>query len=198
MLGCVVLLASSLAQAAEPRLEVEAGQETLSFTRDELLARPDAATIEVPPYAESQFREDFHRVTEGLTDPDLSEHLIRRSRPTVAWMRERGIRWILMHGRQSYMVGGKHRFWGGLNVEAVGGGPGLVQMLLERADAAGIEVRYAHAAHRLLQDQAGRVIGVQVRTPAGLRDFPARAVVLASGGFEANPEWRTRYLPLLG
>jgi tricarballylate dehydrogenase len=92
------------------------------------------------------------------------------------------------------MVGGKHRFWGGLNVEAVGGGPGLVQMLLERAEAAGIEVRYAHAAHRLLQDQAGRVIGVQVRTPAGLRDLPARAVVLASGGFEANPEWRTRYL----
>jgi tricarballylate dehydrogenase len=158
------------------------------------LSDEEAATIEVPPYSESQFRDDFHRVTEGLTDPDLSEHLIRRSRATVAWMRERGIRWILMHGRQSYMVGGKHRFWGGLNVEAVGGGPGLVQMLLERAEVAGIDVRYAHAAHRLIQDERGRVIGVQVRTPDGLRDFHARAVVIASGGFEANPEWRTRYL----
>jgi tricarballylate dehydrogenase len=148
----------------------------------------------VPPYPESQFRDDLLRVTEGLTDTDLSEHLIRRSRATVAWMRERGLRWILMHGRQSYKVDGKHRFWGGLNVEAVGGGPGLVQMLLDRAEAAGIEVRYSHAAHRLIQDEAGRVTGVQVRTPAGLRELSARAVVIAAGGFEANPEWRTRYL----
>src|SRR4029453_16125972 len=158
------------------------------------LSDEEAASIEVPPYPESQFRDDLQRVTEGLTDTDLSEHLIRRSRATVAWMRERGIRWILMHGRQSYKVGGKHRFWGGLNVEAVGGGPGLVQIPPDPAEAAGIEVRYSHAAHRLIQDGTGRVTGVQVRTPAGLRDLAARAVVIAAGGFEANPEWRTRYL----
>src|SRR5437899_3391441 len=33
-----------------------------------------------------------------------------------------------------------------------------------------------------------------VRTPAGTETIPAGAVVLASGGFEANPEMRTRYL----
>jgi tricarballylate dehydrogenase len=38
------------------------------------------------------------------------------------------------------------------------------------------------------------VTGVVTRRPDGFREVPCRAVVLASGGFEANPEWRTRYL----
>ena len=47
ILGFLFLLASSLAQAAEPSLDVTAGGKTRSFTRDELLARADAARIEV-------------------------------------------------------------------------------------------------------------------------------------------------------
>ena len=45
-LGCL-LLVPGFASAAEPAVEVEVGAEKRSFTRDELLARPDAATIEV-------------------------------------------------------------------------------------------------------------------------------------------------------
>ena len=36
--------------------------------------------------------------------------------------------------------------------------------------------------------------GVAARGPEGLEEISARAVILACGGFEANPEWRTRYL----
>ena len=50
--------------------------------------------------------------------------LVRESQATVQWMNARGIRWIPMFGRQAYKVGGKFRFWGGLVLEAVGGGPG--------------------------------------------------------------------------
>jgi mono/diheme cytochrome c family protein len=46
ILLCFLLL-SGLAPAAEPTLTVTIGKETRSFTRGELLARPDAATIEV-------------------------------------------------------------------------------------------------------------------------------------------------------
>ena len=42
-----LLLASSIAHAAEPTVQVEVGTEKRAFTRDELLARPDAVTIEV-------------------------------------------------------------------------------------------------------------------------------------------------------
>jgi tricarballylate dehydrogenase len=45
-----------------------------------------------------------------------------------------------------------------------------------------------------MTNEAGAVTGVVVRGPGGLETLPARAVVLASGGFEANVEMRTRYL----
>jgi mono/diheme cytochrome c family protein len=48
MLGCLLLLAAGIARAGDPALEVSVGGETRSFTRDELLARPEATTIEVP------------------------------------------------------------------------------------------------------------------------------------------------------
>ena len=154
----------------------------------------EAASVEIPPYTEANFYDDLMRVTENLSDPDLADVLVAQSRPTVAWLRSHGIRWILMFGRQSYKVGDRHRFWGGLAVEAVGGGPGLVQALYDRAAALGIEVRYETKATRLLLDDRGVIRGVVCRGPAGFAEIAARAVVLASGGFEANPEWRTRYL----
>ena len=43
-----MLLLPVAARAAEPAVEVEVGAEKRSFTREELLARPDAATIEIP------------------------------------------------------------------------------------------------------------------------------------------------------
>jgi tricarballylate dehydrogenase len=109
-------------------------------------------------------------------------------------MRDRGVRWIPMFGRQAYKVGGKFRFWGGLVLEAVGGGPGLIDMEYASAAKAGIEVRFETKAMRLVTDERGAVTGVVVRTSSGTETIAARAVVLASGGFEANPEMRTRYL----
>jgi len=99
-----------------------------------------------------------------------------------------------MFGRQSFRVEGTHRFWGGLSVEAVGGGPGLVQALYARAQALGVEVRYATKATRLLLSDQGAIRGVVYRSLQGFGEITAGAVVLAAGGFEANPEWRTRYL----
>jgi len=43
-------------------------------------------------------------------------------------------------------------------------------------------------------DSQGAVSGVVTRHAGGFREIGCRAAVIASGGFEANPEWRTRYL----
>jgi tricarballylate dehydrogenase len=134
------------------------------------------------------------RVTEDCADPDMALFLVRESQNTVRWMKDRGIRWIPMFGRQAYKVGGKFRFWGGLVLEAVGGGPGLIDMEYASAAKAGIDVRFETKATRLITDDRGRVTGIMVRTPEGTETISAGAVVLASGGFEANPEMRTRYL----
>ncbi len=158
------------------------------------LSDEEKASMEVDPYTEEQFYDDLMRVTEDCADPDLAMLVVRESQSTVRWMGDRGIRWIPMFGRQAYKVGGRFRFWGGLVLEAVGGGPGLIDMAYASAAKAGIEVRFEAKATRLVTDDRGAIKGVVVRTPAGTETLATRAVVLAAGGFEANPEMRTRYL----
>jgi tricarballylate dehydrogenase len=58
----------------------------------------------------------------------------------------------------------------------------------------GIEIRYETGGVRLTQAESGRVTGIVARGPEGFATFNAKAVVLACGGFETNPEWRLRYL----
>jgi tricarballylate dehydrogenase len=158
------------------------------------LSDAEAQAMDVDPYTETHFFDDLARLSEHLSDPDLAETLVRRSRPTIVWMRSRGLRFIPMFARQAYKVGDRHRFWGGMAIEVVGGGPGLVEALYEAADKMGIEVRYEAKASRLVLDKRGTISGVVVRDADGFRELPCRGVVLASGGFEANPEWRSRYL----
>src|SRR5439155_291435 len=83
--------------------------------------------------------------------------------PTMRWMKAQGIRWIPMFGRQAYKVGGKFTFFGNLVLEAVGGGPGLIDMEYESAKKVGIDVRFEAKAQRLLTDPRGAVTGVEIR-----------------------------------
>jgi len=144
-------------------------------------------------YTADQFFDDMARVTQHRADPDLVELLVTRSFATLNWMREKGVRLIPIYGRQAFEVDGRFKFWGGLTVEAVGGGPGLVAMLTAAARQRGIDIRYRTRALDLLYD-GDRVEGVRVRADGVMQELRAEAVVLACGGFEANSEWRTRYL----
>jgi tricarballylate dehydrogenase len=74
-----------------------------------------------------------------------------------------------------------------------GGGPGLVQDLTDTAAKKGVEIFYETRAVSLDYD-GERVAGVRAQRRGKPAGFRARSVVLACGGFEANPEWRTRYL----
>jgi tricarballylate dehydrogenase len=154
----------------------------------------ECAGIDVGAYPQPQFYDDLMRVTEGLADPDLAQTLVSRAYPTVLWMREQGLRWVLLYGRQAYRVGDKLRFWGGLIAEAIGGGEGLSDALFDMALKKGIRVQYDSKATDLHIDDHGRITGLTARVGDQFQRLETAAVVLAAGGFEANPEWRTRYL----
>ncbi|MCH8089169.1 MAG: FAD-dependent tricarballylate dehydrogenase TcuA [Chloroflexi bacterium] len=158
------------------------------------MADEEAASIEVGSYPQRAMYEDIMRVTEGLSDPDLLQAVVSQAYPTIQWMRAKGLNWVLMYGRQAFEVEGKHRFYGGLITEAVGGGKGLVDGLFKAAEEQGAEVLYDAKTNRLVTDNSGRVTGVVAQTPEGRTQIEAGAVVLACGGFEANPEMRARYL----
>jgi tricarballylate dehydrogenase len=144
-------------------------------------------------YTAEKFFDDMAMVTQNRANPDLVELLVTKSFEALNWMREKGVRFIPIYGRQAFKIDGKFKFWGGLTVEAVGGGPGLINMLTASAKKRGIEVRYATRAIDLLHT-GNRVEGVRVRHDGNDSEIKAKSVVLACGGFQANPEWRTRYL----
>ncbi|MBO0840984.1 MAG: FAD-dependent oxidoreductase [Sciscionella sp.] len=66
-------------------------------------------------------------------------------------------------------------------------GRALVGGLLAGCLKHGVEPLLEHRALRLLID-GGRVTGVVAETPSGERTFSARSVVLATGGFERDPQ----------
>jgi tricarballylate dehydrogenase len=146
----------------------------------------DSNTIE-------EFYDDLYRVTSYRTDPQLSEALITKSLESMVWVRGQGAKFVPNYGAQSAIVNGKRKFFGRFPLTVNGGGAGLVQDLTNTAVRKGIEIFYETRAVSLVYD-GERVLGVRAKRQGKVAEFGARAVVLACGGFEANPEWRTRYL----
>lgn len=146
---------------------------------------------EVPPYPSEEYLADLVKVTEGRTDRQLARVLVSEAQDAVRWLHSLGLRYRLMYERQAYQrPDGSHLFWGGLHIGNVGGGEGLMADHVRVAARLGAEVRYGARATGLVVDD-GRVAGVEVDGRERLR---AESIVLASGGFEANAEWRERYL----
>jgi len=144
-------------------------------------------------YTSDQFYDDLFRLTQYRADPDKAEMLVTKSLETVQWMKSRGVKFQPSYGRQAFKVDGKYRFWGGLCVETWGGGEGLIELETKAAEENGIEILYETKGLSLLYDDE-KVYGLRVKHKGKVREIHAGAVVLASGGFEANPEMRTRYL----
>ena len=169
-----------------------AGVDDLRRVRQDI-SEAEWGRIEAPPYGDDRFLGDIMRVTQGQADKGLTSVLIEHSLPTLRWMTELGMDWqwsVLWSVEQQ----GKLRFSPGAILEAKGKGVGLMAKLFSLAGEHGITVAYGTKMTGFLQQADGRVSGVRVRDASGTEEIPAAAVVLASGGFEANTEMRARYL----
>jgi tricarballylate dehydrogenase len=163
------------------------------LTRVTDLTPEEIASSDYGTNTREEFLDQIYRLTSYRTDPDLSEILVERSLETMVWLRSKNVRFVPNYGRQSGMVNGKRKFFGNMPIEVSGGGAGLVQYLDAAAKKAGIDVFYGTRATSLIYD-GEQVKGVRARKQGKVAEFHARSVVLACGGFEANPEMRTRYL----
>lgn len=152
------------------------------------LLEPDdrLADTVVPAYPASAFEQDMRRVTEGRCDPVLTKLLVSRSTDTLRWLAAKGLRWRLMYERQAYLSHGKWTFFGGLHLGTVGGGKGLIAQHASAAEREGVEVRYGASVTGLDP--------LTYRDVSGEHRVSAKAVVLAAGGFEANPDMRAEHL----
>jgi tricarballylate dehydrogenase len=149
---------------------------------------------EVPPYSPDEYFADLMKVTEGRSDPELARVLVTEAQDAVRWLHSHGLRYRLMYERQAYeRPDGSYLFWGGLHVGNVDGGEVLIADHIRAAAKLGTEVRYGTRATALVAED-GRVVGVQAQNSSGPTEFHAESVILASGGFESNPEWREKHL----
>ncbi|KAL4958580.1 FAD binding domain-containing protein [Aspergillus filifer] len=154
-----------------------------------------AAKIDMEPYTETDFARDIERICLGRSSRELSAILVRESKDAVNWLHSHGVRFQLSFNRQAYEIDGRFKFWGGLALKTQDGGKGLVRDELSAVKAAGVEVRFGTAAKRLiLNTQTGSIKSVLVEDEHGEREIHTKAVVLAAGGFEANPRMRAQYL----
>jgi tricarballylate dehydrogenase len=149
----------------------------------------------VPKYSRETFREDLMRVTEGKSDPELLDLLIDASYDTTCWMQDVAKHeFELARSVMGIKVGNEYKWPRGAIVRTVHEGVGLSATWFKAVEAMGIGIQYDAHVLELTQDPSGRINGVVVRGKDGLQRLQAKAVVLACGGFETNPEWRTRYL----
>jgi tricarballylate dehydrogenase len=149
--------------------------------------------LHLPAYTEEMFAADLQRVTRGRINKELAAVLVRQSNSAIHWMRALGIKWEI----ESYVaVDGRYYFEPGLVIHpsgGVGGGLGQLMQWRDIATRLGIEIRYESRVCRLRGNDR-RVDGVRVSGPDGEYDFLAPALILCSGGFQANTEMRARYL----
>jgi 3-oxo-5alpha-steroid 4-dehydrogenase len=116
---------------------------------------------------------------------------------------------VIQPGTQGLMYTGNEKVWPFRNIAVpaprghkvpvpgdTGGASLVVDLLLRRAAALGVEVRYETAAKELITTPA-RVTGVRWRTTAGTGIVRAGSVILAAGGFVMNAEMVARHVPQL-
>jgi tricarballylate dehydrogenase len=149
-------------------------------TRNMRCAHDSATETLSGPYTEDEFLDDLMRVTGGRTDQDLAHLMIRGSKPMLGWIQQQGVRFQPSLGG-TLSLGRTNSFF-------LGGGRAMLNALYLTAERLGVQVAY-NAEVTGIEVSDGLFSAARVRLGGEERRLPARALVAAAGGFEANIDW---------
>lgn len=138
------------------------------------------------------FYQDTMKGGYNKNDPELLKYLTEKSAETIYWLESLGadLHEIGRSGGQS--VDRIHKGPGGMPV-----GTHLMDVFTKQVKELGIDVRLNTKAVEILTD-GDKVTGIKVENKDGnTYNINAKAVILASGGFGANPELVEKYKPSL-
>lgn len=117
----------------------------------------------------------------GAGEPALGEVICERYPEAIAWLRRRGVdvskTMKVLHGY-------------GYQIDIVEHLKGCVDLV----EKAGGHVVFETTVSTLLQDKDGRVTGARTVHQDGEIDVHAQWTLLATGGFQGNPELRSQYI----
>ena len=153
------------------------------------------------PDSREQALEYLSHATFGQSTPELMEAYVDNVNPMVEFLTSHGIAWDFRQNFNDYYP----EFPGGVpegrgmdpvsTIEGARGGGALARMLQQACEAVGVQFLFSHAAQRLITNPDGSIAGVQADnegTPVNVR--AQRGVVVATGGFDHNPEMVTHFL----
>ncbi|MEM8569959.1 MAG: FAD-dependent tricarballylate dehydrogenase TcuA [Pseudomonadota bacterium] len=131
-------------------------------------------------YGEEEYYDDLLKVTKGRTDPGLARLAIRSSEECYGWMQDHGVRFQpSLSGTLSLSR---------TNAFFLGGGKALVNAYYLTAQDQGIDIAYdAKVTH--IEFDGRRVSQVDAEIGGQSETFTPKAVVVASGGFQADIDW---------
>lgn len=134
-------------------------------------------------YDLDEYYQDLLKVTKGNTDETLAKMIIEQSPECYEWMEKQGVRF------QNSLSGTLSL--GRTNAFFLGGGKALVNALYRTAEQLGVEIHYdAHVDH--LDRGGNKIDRVHATLNGQSHVFAPRAVVAASGGFQADLDWLAR------
>lgn len=131
-------------------------------------------------YLEEEYWDDLLRVTQGNTDEHLARMTIRLTQDALPFLERCGVRF------QPSLTGTLNL--SRTNAFFLGGGKALLNALYAQAARLGIDVLYDTEVQGIELDD-GFVRRLVVSSHGFPTEIGARAVVAASGGFQANIEW---------
>ncbi len=143
-------------------------------------AHAEPTALLTDAYPEAELMADLLRVNDGETDEALARIVVEGSAACVPWMEGFGARF------QTALRGTLHL--SRTNAFFLGGGTALMNRYYAAAERLGIDVLYdAEVVDLELHDGAFHSATIQIA--GSTQRVQAHAVVLASGGFEANLDW---------
>lgn len=131
---------------------------------------------------------DAQRIAHGTIDPVVLRLNVDNAAATIDWLMDLGFRPapgtpVAGEAHEAYST--RRYLWGSNKAVSI---LDTLKPVHDRLVAQGrIELRLQHRMSRLLSDGRGTVTGVAASTPNGEFAFLGRNVVLASGGYAANP-----------
>jgi tricarballylate dehydrogenase len=146
---------------------------------------PSYMRLDAPDRIAPDFERDMLQASNARGDQLYFRTLASNATATVGWLQTHGVEFC---SPVYYLSAGP------LRIQPVGGGRAVVSVLSRAAERHGVVRQYGRAAQQLVTAEHGRVSGIVVASSDGaMETIPADAVILATGGFQADRDMMRRH-----
>ena len=130
------------------------------------------------------FEREMMQAASGRADQAYFRALANNATATVGWLKTHGV---------EFCSPGYYLSAGPLRIQPVGGGRAIVSALSRAAKCHGAVLQYGCSAQHLVMAENGAASGLVVASGSAVETVLADAVILATGGFQANGNMMSRY-----